>query len=38
MLSAQNRLFKLLGYDSVSYLEDAPDVSGKAREAVTAGD
>jgi len=38
VLSAQNRLFKLLGYDSVKYLEDAPDVSGKAREAVTAGD
>ncbi|MDR7390109.1 MAG: cupin domain-containing protein, partial [Armatimonadota bacterium] len=24
-LSAQNRLFKLLGYDSVVYLEDAPE-------------
>lgn len=26
-LSAQNRLFKLLGYDSVTYLEDAPEYS-----------
>lgn len=25
VLSAQNRLFKLLGYDSVIYLEDAPE-------------
>ncbi len=25
LLSAQNRLFKLLGYDSVLYLEDAPE-------------
>jgi quercetin dioxygenase-like cupin family protein len=29
MLSAQNRLFKLLGYDSVVYLEDAPKPSEK---------
>jgi hypothetical protein len=37
-LSAQNRLFKLLGYDSVVHLEDAPEHSGKARQAVAAGD
>jgi quercetin dioxygenase-like cupin family protein len=33
LLSAQNRLFKLLGYDSVVYLEDAPE-HGAQREAV----
>ncbi|MGE0683716.1 MAG: cupin domain-containing protein, partial [Candidatus Binatia bacterium] len=27
LLSAQNRLFKLLGYDSMVYLEDAPEYS-----------
>ena len=36
-LSAQNRLFKLLGYDSVVHLEDAPEWAGKDRAAVTAG-
>ncbi len=36
MLSAQNRLFKLLGYDSVVYLEEAPEYRG-AREAIGAG-
>ncbi|HEV2357159.1 MAG TPA: cupin domain-containing protein [bacterium] len=30
VLSAQNRLFKLLGYDSVLYLEDAPEYAGRA--------
>ena len=34
LLSAQNRLFKLLGYDSVVYLEDASD--GTKPEAVAA--
>ncbi len=28
VLSGQNRLFKLLGYDSVVYLEDAPEFAG----------
>ncbi|MGH2490406.1 MAG: cupin domain-containing protein, partial [Candidatus Limnocylindria bacterium] len=37
VLVAQNRLFKLLGYDSVVHLEDAPDLAGKDRAAVTAG-
>ena len=36
-LSAQNRLFKLLGYDSVVHLEDAPEWAGSDRTAVTAG-
>ncbi len=34
LLSAQNRLFKLLGYDSVVYLEDAP--AADTRQAVAA--
>ncbi len=29
LLSAQNRLFKLLGYDAVAYLEDAPEHTGR---------
>ncbi len=29
LLSAQNRLFKLLGYDAVVYLEDAPEYAGR---------
>ena len=33
MVSAQNRLFKLLGYDSVVYLEDAPEYAGRAQAA-----
>ena len=33
VLSAQNRLFKLLGYDSVVYLEDAPEYAGRAQAA-----
>ena len=36
LLSAQNRLFKLLGYDSVVYLENAPEY-GERQEAVGAG-
>jgi hypothetical protein len=28
LLSAQNRLFKKLGYDRVHYLEDAPEYGG----------
>lgn len=35
LLSGQNRLFKLLGYDSVVYLEDAPEYTGGAHEAAT---
>ena len=38
MLSAQNRLFKLLGYDSVVHLEDASESGAKGREAVAASD
>ena len=37
LLSAQNRLFKLLGYDSVVHLEDAPESGANARQAVAAG-
>ncbi len=33
LLSGQNRLFKLLGYDSVVYLEDAPEYSGRTHKA-----
>ncbi len=33
LLSAQNRMFKLLGYDSVVYLEDAPEYAGRPRTA-----
>src|SRR3972149_10335529 len=29
LLSAQNRLFKLLGYDSVIFLEDAPESASR---------
>jgi len=36
LLSAQNRLFKLLGYDSVVYLEDAPDYAAQRRAAQAA--
>ena len=38
LLSSQNRLFKLLGYDSVVHLEDAPEYGGKRAQAVAAGD
>lgn len=31
LLSAQNRLFKLLGYNSVIYLEDAPEHSARSQ-------
>jgi hypothetical protein len=37
MLSAQNRLFKLLGYDSVVHLEDASERAGTERTTATAG-
>jgi quercetin dioxygenase-like cupin family protein len=37
LLSAQNRLFKLLGYDSVAYLEDAPEHGGERRAVGAAG-
>ena len=37
LLSAQNRLFKLLGYDSVVYLEDAPEHGGERRAAGAVG-
>ncbi len=30
LLSAQNRLFKLLGYDAVVHLEPAPEFTGRA--------
>ncbi|MGH2406274.1 MAG: cupin domain-containing protein, partial [bacterium] len=33
LLSAQNRLFKLLGYNAVVYLEDAPEYSPRSRAA-----
>jgi quercetin dioxygenase-like cupin family protein len=33
LLSGQNRMFKLLGYDSVVYLEDAPEYAGRPRTA-----
>jgi quercetin dioxygenase-like cupin family protein len=36
LLSAQNRLFKLLGYDSVVYLEDAPEYTGRPQAAAKA--
>jgi uncharacterized RmlC-like cupin family protein len=35
LLSAQNRVFKLLGYDSVVYLENAPEYRAQ-REVVSA--
>ncbi|HET8569002.1 MAG TPA: cupin domain-containing protein [Candidatus Limnocylindria bacterium] len=35
-LSAQNRLFKHLGYDNVVHFEDAPEHAGREREAVGA--
>jgi quercetin dioxygenase-like cupin family protein len=38
LLSAQNRLYKHLGYDNVAYLEDAPEYRGAARRAVAAAD
>jgi len=33
LLSAQNRLFKLLGYNRVVYLEDAPEYTGRSQAA-----
>ena len=36
VLSAQNRVFKLIGYDSVVYLEDAPESAGMGSSTVTA--
>jgi quercetin dioxygenase-like cupin family protein len=36
LLSAQNRLFKLLGYDSIVFLEDAPESTALPRAAGTA--
>jgi quercetin dioxygenase-like cupin family protein len=36
LLSAQNRLFKLLGYDNVAYLDDAPEYGERARPKATA--
>ena len=32
LLSAQNRLFKHLGYDNVAYLEDAPEYTAQAQQ------
>ena len=37
LLVVQNRLIKSLGYDTVVYLEDAPEFSGTKAEAVPAG-
>lgn len=37
LLSGQNRLFKLLGYDRVVYLETAPEYSGSAAAAAVTG-
>ncbi len=36
MLSAQNRLYRHLGYDNLVHLEDAPEYRGEASRAVTA--
>jgi oxalate decarboxylase/phosphoglucose isomerase-like protein (cupin superfamily) len=36
ILVAQNRLIKYLGYDSVAYLEDAPEFEASADRAVAA--
>ena len=36
VLSAQNRVFRFIGYDSVVHLEDAPEYGGKTRQAVAA--
>jgi quercetin dioxygenase-like cupin family protein len=36
LLSAQNRLFKLLGYDNIQYFEDAPEFSGATTKQVVA--
>jgi hypothetical protein len=33
LISARNRLFKLLGYDRVVYLEDAPEHGDRVRTA-----
>jgi hypothetical protein len=35
LLNGQNRLFKLLGYDAVRYLEDAPEWEAQASAGVT---
>ena len=37
LLSAQNRMFKVLGYDSVVHLEDAPEGARPAAERGHAG-
>jgi hypothetical protein len=34
---AQNRLIKALGYDTVRYLEDAPEYAGAGAAAAVAG-
>jgi quercetin dioxygenase-like cupin family protein len=36
LVIVQNRLIKYLGYDTVAYLEDAPEYAGERAEAVTA--
>ena len=38
VLVAQNRLFKLIGYDNVHYFEDAPEFSGKREKQAVAAD
>jgi quercetin dioxygenase-like cupin family protein len=35
LLSGQNRIFKMLGYDNIVYLEDAPAAAAAAAESVT---
>ena len=35
LLSAQNRMFKLLGYNAVIYVEDAPEYAAQLRAAET---
>ncbi len=37
LLSAQNRLFRYLGYDNVAYLEDAPEYTGQQQSAASDG-
>jgi oxalate decarboxylase/phosphoglucose isomerase-like protein (cupin superfamily) len=38
VLSAQNRLYKLLGYDRIVHFEDAPEYGRRSTEAVAASD
>jgi len=38
LLSAQNRVFKFIGYDNIVYFEDAPEYSGKTSKQAVAAD